>query len=82
VTETKDEKAVRYLAEGRLTVEKVGEGGRFRIMATCRGSDGDYQLGYDAEQKRWGCTCEANATFHRRCSHLIALQLVTKKPTT
>lgn len=81
MAETKAEKALRYIAEGRLTVEKVGEGGRFRIMASCRGSDEEYQLGYDADQKRWGCTCTANKEFNRRCSHLMALQLVTKKPT-
>lgn len=79
--ETKEQKALRYIREGRLTVEKVGEGGRFRIMATCRGSEGEeYQLGFDTQGNRWGCSCTAAKQFGRRCSHLIALQFVVKKP--
>lgn len=76
---TAEEKAHRLLVEGRLTVERV-EGGL--IVASCRGfSDGEvYRLGYRPDEKRWGCTCQANRDFHRRCSHLIALQLVTTKP--
>lgn len=81
MAETKEQKALRYVHEGRLTIEKIGEGGRFRIMATCRGNEGEeYQLGYDAQDKQWRCTCKANKEFNRRCTHLIALQFVVKKP--
>lgn len=76
---TAEDKAHRILAEGRLTVERAGDGW---VVATCRGfSDGEvYTLGYRPDERRWGCTCEASSKFHRRCSHLIALQLVTVKP--
>lgn len=64
-------KGRRYLAEGRLTVEHVGDG---LVVASCRGDSGDvYALGYDPKRQQWHCTCPAL----RRCSHLVALQLVT-----
>jgi hypothetical protein len=76
---TAEEKAHRLLVEGRLTVQRVGGG---LVIASARGfSDGEvYQLGYDPKAGEWRCTCEASRTFRRRCSHLIALQLVTVKP--
>lgn len=77
---TAEDKAHRLLAEGRLTIERVDSG---IIVASCRGySGGDvYKLGFDPrEGGQWRCTCEANSTFRRRCSHLIALQLVTVRP--
>jgi SWIM zinc finger len=82
--ETLELKAHRMLTEGRLTVAKIRPSGL--IVATCKGmSDGEvYSLGFDPTAKsgkgEWRCTCEANAKFHRRCSHLIALQLVTVRP--
>jgi hypothetical protein len=64
----------RYLTEGRLTVERAGDGA---IVASCRGDSGDmYRLGYDPGRREWRCTCPAKT----RCSHLVALQLVTKRP--
>lgn len=74
--ETIEQKAHRLLTEGRLVVERVSGSGL--VIATCRGmSAGEtYKLGYDPTQKEWRCTCEASAKFHRRCSHLVALQLV------
>ena len=64
-------KGRRLLAEGRLDIRAVD--GR-TIAARIRGDAGEvYCLGYSRD---WYCTCPA-AT---RCSHLVALQLVTLKP--
>jgi uncharacterized Zn finger protein len=64
-------KGRRLLVEGRLIVERV-EGGL--IAATCRGDSGAiYRLGYDPRSGEWRCTCPARG----RCSHLVALMLVT-----
>ncbi len=77
---TKEEKAVRILSERRLTLDVVADPARpGYIEATCRGSDEVYRLGH-VEGRGWACTCEANAKFHRVCSHLLALQMVTVKP--
>jgi hypothetical protein len=73
-------KARRYLAEGRLTVTYVGDGVA-PVTAECRGTDTVYRLGYDASKNEWRCTCEASTTFHRRCAHVAALQLVTTRRT-
>lgn len=78
---TKAEKALTILNEKRLTLEVVGDPARpGLILASCRGSDTVYQLGYDPKRSRWGCTCEAASSFGRTCSHLLALQMVTVKP--
>lgn len=79
---TKAEKALRILEERRLTLEVVGDPARpGLIVASVRGQDAVYALGYRPEGNgRWGCTCEANAKFHRVCSHLLALQMVTVRP--
>lgn len=82
MAETLEQKAHRLLAESRLTVTRVTADGL--IVASCRGfSDGQvYALGFDPRGGgEWRCTCEANKKFGRRCSHLMALQLVTVKPT-
>lgn len=68
-------KAHRLLAEGRLTVRRLEERitGRY-VYATCKGDHGElYDLGFDPSTNEWRCNCEARS----RCSHLIALQLVT-----
>lgn len=81
--ETKADRAVRIVAERRLTVDVVGDPARAGlIVASCRGeSEAEvYKLGYDPRgDGRWACTCEANASFHRVCAHLLALKLVTVK---
>lgn len=71
-------KGRRLLAEGRLRIEHVGEPSEwFPITAECRGDSGEvYSLGWDQSQLEWRCTCPAKG----RCSHLVALQLVTVKP--
>lgn len=78
--ETKKDKALRAIAEKRLTVETVGASDGL-IVATCRGETEAeiYHLGYDPRKKEWRCTCEANSTYHRTCSHLVALKLVVVK---
>lgn len=79
--EAADQKARRYLTEGRLTVTRVepfyrdrapSATDRLRVEATCRGSGQVYRLGYDGAV--WWCDCPA---LSRRCAHLLALQLVT-----
>ena len=67
--ETVEAKGHRYLAEGRLTVTTVAGD---HVRAICRGAEDVYTLGHD-EHARWWCTCPAP----RRCSHLVALELVT-----
>lgn len=67
-------KAHRLLAEGRLTVRTVSP--RY-IHAECRGDSAEvYSLGYDVRRQQWRCSCDARG----KCSHLVALQLVTVKP--
>lgn len=77
-SESTEKKAHRILAEGRLTVLRTDS----VIAAECKGfSDGSvYNLGYDPGPKQWRCTCKAYRDFGKRCAHLFALQLVTKKP--
>ncbi|MBA3565235.1 MAG: hypothetical protein H0W31_00080 [Actinobacteria bacterium] len=65
------EKAKRLLTSGRLRVLQV-EGNL--IVAECRGDSGEvYQLGYQPDFERWGCTCPARTA----CSHMQALWSVT-----
>ena len=71
------EKGRILLAEGRLTVLKVGDEYDGLIQAVCRGDSAKvYDLGYDPRKREWRCTCEARG----ECSHLIALKLVTVQP--
>lgn len=66
--ESVEEKGRRYVAEGRLVVLAVDA----RIVrASCRGGGAVYDVGFDGEA--WSCSCPAL----RRCSHLVATQLVT-----
>lgn len=73
--ENVETKGRRYLTEGRLTITQVSPSVGY-IAATCRGSAADYSLGFDPGRREWRCTCEARG----RCAHLVALQLVTKRP--
>ena len=63
-----DAKAARYLTSGRVVVT-CGEG---EIAATVRGDTGTWRL--FREPDRWRCTCPA----WRRCSHLEAVERVTR----
>lgn len=67
-------KGKRYLAEGRLLVHSVGDRS---IRGTCRGLGRTYRCGWDWDGEwngDWFCTCPARG----RCSHVLALQLVTQ----
>ena len=71
--ESAEAKGRRYLTEGRPEVELVD--GR-KVIARCRGADDIWKLGYDPRARAWRCACPARG----RCAHLIALQLVTRRP--
>ena len=61
------------LVEGRLRVLRIEKTGL--IVAECRGDSGEvYDLGFDPGPREWRCTC---LEMKGRCSHLIALMLVT-----
>ena len=69
-------KGRRMLTEGRLRVLRVERSGL--IVAECRGDSGEvYDLGFDPGPREWRCTC---LEMKGRCSHLIALMLVTTAP--
>lgn len=71
--ETVEQKARRYLTEGRLWVRAADAE---RIRAVCRGDGEYYTLGFEPSQA-WTCNCPAT---NDRCCHLTALRLVTAKP--
>jgi hypothetical protein len=73
--ESVDQKARRYLAEGRLQVLEVGPA---IVRATCRGDGAVYRLGW--WRGRWGCQCPASGQFRASCAHLVALRLVVVEP--
>jgi hypothetical protein len=67
--ESAQAKAVRYLAESRLTVEQVDKD---LVRAVCRGSGAIYDVGW-TPTLGWSCSCPAFG----RCAHLLALMSVT-----
>ena len=69
--ESKADKGLRYIREGRLTVTRVDGD---RVMAECRGTNAIYELGF--ENGHWTCSCPARYD----CSHLSALWRVTVRP--
>jgi uncharacterized Zn finger protein len=71
--ESSQEKANRYLIEGRVIITRVDDE---QITASVRGSDQDYWAGYDPQQGRWWCECPARG----RCCHLLAVMRVTRRP--
>lgn len=76
--ENVEQKARRYLAEGRITVMSVA-GPNGLIVAEARGTEGIYHLGFDPTKNQWRCTCRSGRKG--RCSHLTALKLVTDTTT-
>jgi hypothetical protein len=69
-------KACRYLAEGRLVVDRRDD--RY-VVARCRSDGGDvYALGHDG--RRWWCSCPAGRFSPSVCAHLTALGLVVWLP--
>lgn len=69
--ESVQDKAFRYLKEERLNIVKVDPDSGW-VVATCRGSDTLYHLGYDPVVKEWRCGCPARSS----CAHLSALRAV------
>jgi len=66
-----EDRARRYLTEGRVTLTHVEPG---RILATCSGLEGaEYRLGLEPGHG-WWCSCEEMGL----CAHLMAVQLVTE----
>lgn len=63
------DQAVRYLADGRLTVAYVD--GTY-VAAVCQADEGVQNLGFEIE-RGWWCSCEQGP----ECAHLTALKLVT-----
>ena len=64
-------KGRRYLAEGRLILNKVDRPNRI-VQGTCRGDGAVYYLGFG--RGRWWCNCPVRSDA---CAHLIAARLVT-----
>ncbi|HEY9562659.1 MAG TPA: hypothetical protein VIR30_02715 [Nocardioides sp.] len=62
-------KGRRYLTEGRVVITHASAG---RVDASIRG-DGTIHLA-TYRHGTWSCTCEVRTD---RCSHLVALRLVT-----
>lgn len=67
-----DAKGRRLLIEGRVYVTAVSPG---IVRARVRGDRGElYRAGF--EWREWRCDCPARG----RCSHLVAVQLITIRP--
>jgi uncharacterized Zn finger protein len=66
--ESPEQKAARYLAEGRVVISTAGPG---YVDATVRGDGEVYKVGY--RRGSWFCSCPARG----RCAHLLAVGLVT-----
>jgi uncharacterized Zn finger protein len=73
--ENAEAKARRYLAEGRLQVQRVELD---VVDGRVLGDSGDiYAVRWDQERRSWKCTCPALGV---RCSHVLALARVVRKP--
>lgn len=66
--ESAEQKGRRYLVEGRLVVRYAAGS---TVRASCRGTGATHEVGFARGQ--WLCSCPART----RCSHLVALMLVT-----
>lgn len=69
MAESVDQKAGRYLAEGRVAVLQVSPmNGRFKV----KGSDDEpYDVGFGGE---WTCNCQARVL---ECAHILACKKIT-----
>ncbi len=67
-----DEKAKAVLADGRVEVRAVH---RDYVHALVHGNNGTYSVTY-GPRDGWVCGCPAGR-HGRRCSHLVAVELVT-----
>lgn len=69
MTESVDQKAGRYLAEGRVAVLHVSPmKGRFEVLGS---DDEPYHVGYGGD---WTCNCQARVL---ECAHIVACQKIT-----
>jgi uncharacterized Zn finger protein len=66
--ESVDDKAKRYLAEGRVLVERVADD---EVSATVRGGGDLYRVSH--QRGGWDCSCPART----RCAHLVAVGRIT-----
>lgn len=65
-----EDKAHRYLAEGRVTVLEASPG---RVVAEVRGTAEDpYRVAYNSIG--WACNCDARVPV---CTHIVAVRSVT-----
>jgi uncharacterized Zn finger protein len=71
--ETVAAKARRYLAEGRVTILRVGDA---VVRAEVRGDGEIYETGY-SPSRGWICSCPVRGP---RCCHVLALRLVVVRP--
>jgi hypothetical protein len=69
--ETKQDKAIRFIATERVRVQSLGPG---FIAARVAGDTGDYIVAWAGG--RWECGCEASSKFGRSCSHIEAVKLI------
>jgi hypothetical protein len=69
VRENAQRKGERYVSQGRLILEHVSADA---IRGSCRGSGTVHRVTWTPGDG-WACSCEAKT----RCSHLVAVQLVT-----
>lgn len=75
MAETVEEKALRLIREGRLTIQRVDRDEGW-VVAHCRGDTGGYALGWDPIVGQFRCTCPE---MKGQCSHLYALKLVVER---
>jgi hypothetical protein len=69
VRESVSRKAVRYVGESRVTIERVDA---TSVQASARGHGMVYAVGWNPGDG-WSCSCPAR----RHCAHIHAVQLVT-----
>jgi len=68
-------KTVDLLTNGRVTVHLVDDLGL--VVADVEGTTVPHRV--TLKDGRWACTCQA-ASFGRRCSHRVAVQLLVDHP--
>ena len=71
--EGSQQKARRYLLEGRVMIRSVGPQG---VRAHARGQGHVYDVGYEPGGG-WTCSCPARTP---KCCHVVATQLVVAVP--
>ena len=67
-----EEKAIRLIVEERVRI--TGDSSD-DISAKVQGDTGIYQVLWSPDPERSTCSCKANQEGHRKCSHLLAVEL-------